>query len=711
MESQIGPYQVTAELGRGGMGVVYKARDTALERFVAIKVLADKVAGDAELIARFQREARSAASLNHPNVIQIYNIGEYEGQPYFVMEFVEGESLSQLIRKHGRLEPQLAARILVQAASGLAAAHEKEIIHRDIKPGNLMIDRRGNVKIADFGIAYMAEMGKKLTGTGQFLGTPGYLSPELCQGLTLDGRADIFSLGVVFFEMLTGSQPFQADSPFAMIHKVVQSPLPNVRELNPAVDDETVAILQRMVAKNPAERYDDCHALIADLEQCFGVQTYRTLGDRPASGAAAAVSPDLSATLTDADMKPTEFAPVPAPTATSLNTVPPPPPAFPEQNPEPANASRPAPPPAVPEQNPEPANARRPAPPPATAAKPQRAGALALVAIAALLVIGAVAVAFQLGRSGGEPPPETAAGSSVTETLDSTTPLPPAESAMQAGGDAVGTQNHTQNETGPNDVKQNNIAHEQPGNLVDVDQATPTAAEPDAVASAAKHQVVAEPAGSQQPAATDSAQKDREPETTPVETTTFQAADTPTDAADSPQIKRPKQRLSSQDNSPRPRTAGNRQRREKPKVPNVVVAVLGDPVLAEPLRGRIEEYLAGDDYPVLALADMADPSHLIRQEPIPFVRLRQALKRHDTDVLILIRLDHRGERELRFMGRAETAWQAQVQLDVLSLYRPLPLGSRAGEQLLEYTTLNANQKAKIAALKIYQQVETFMSAY
>ncbi len=694
MESQIGPYQVTAELGRGGMGVVYKARDTALERFVAIKVLADKVAGDAELIARFQREARSAASLNHPNVIQIYNIGEYQAQPYFVMEFVEGESLSQLIRKQGRLETQLAARILVQAASGLAAAHEKEIIHRDIKPGNLMIDRRGNVKIADFGIAYMAEMGKKLTGTGQFLGTPGYLSPELCQGLTLDGRADIFSLGVVFFEMLTGTQPFQADSPFAMIHKVVQSPLPNVRELNPAVDDATVAILQRMVAKSPDERYADCHALIADLEQCYGVQTYRTLGDRPADGAvaAAAAAPDLSATVTDADVKPTEYAPAPLPTATSLNTPPPPPP-LPDQNPA-GSADAPVPPP----------------PAAAAAAKSSRTGLFAFAALLVLLVIGAVVVAFQFGRFQGEPTPQPLASSTVGDPADAATAVPPAGSTAQVGDEPAGA-----NEIAAQpDPVASTAVQKGSGPLSKSTSSDRPTVEPTADTSAAENRVASESAASPPPspslADSRTAQGD-EPDETPVETATFPATDTVADTTASPRIKRPVQRSSSQDNSPRPRVAGNRKRRAKPKVPNVVVAVLGDPVVAEPLRGRIEEYLSGDAYPVLALADMADPSHLIRQDPIPFVRLRQALKRHDTDVLILIRIDHRGERELRFAGRSQTAWQAQVQLDVLSLYRPLPLGSRTGDQLLEYTTLNAHQKAKIAALKIYQQVETFMGSY
>lgn len=707
MESQIGPYQVTAELGRGGMGVVYKARDTALERFVAIKVLADKVAGDAELIARFQREARSAASLNHPNVIQIYNIGEYEAQPYFVMEFVEGESLSQLIRKQGRLEPRLAARILVQAASGLAAAHEKEIIHRDIKPGNLMIDRRGNVKIADFGIAYMAEMGKKLTGTGQFLGTPGYLSPELCQGLTLDGRADIFSLGVVFFEMLTGSQPFQADSPFAMIHKVVQSPLPDVRQLNPVVDDATVAILNRMVAKNPDERYADCHALIADLEQCFGVQTYRTLGDRPTDGAVpvAAVSPDMSATVTDADVKPTEYAAAPLPTATSLNTQPPPPP-IPEQNPadtagtpmaQQAPVSKPIP------------------PPPAATAKSSRTGTYALGALLVLLVIGALGVAFQMGRDQSEPVPPDDTSSHIAASSDPATPVPPTGSTEPVEPEPAGVgQGASDNHPAVGDPAVGVAMQTGSGQITEPSSGNQPADEPTAAAAMVNSQTPSEPTGSSSPpspAAAGSTVQVTEPDETPVETTTFQAADTPTEATESPRINRPKQRMSSQDNNPRPRVAGNRQRRAKPKVPNVVVAVLGDPAVAEPLRGHIEEYLSSDAYPVLAIADMADPSHLIRQDPIPFVRLRQALKRHETDVLILIRLDHRGERELRFGGRSQTAWQAQVKLDVLSLYRPLPLGSRTGDKLLEYTTLNANQKAQIAALKIYQQVENFMGSY
>ncbi|CAM2006266.1 serine/threonine-protein kinase [Acanthopleuribacter pedis] len=720
MEEQIGPYQVVAELGRGGMGVVYKARDSALERFVAIKVLGDKVADDAELIARFQREARSAASLNHPNVIQIYNIGDHQGQPYFVMEFVEGLSLSQMIRKEGRIEPQTAARILVQAASGLAAAHEKEIIHRDIKPGNLMIDRRGNVKIADFGIAYMAELGKKLTGTGQFLGTPGYLSPELCQGLPLDGRADIFSLGVVFFEMLTGQQPFQADSPFAMIHKVVQSPLPDVAQLNPEVDAHTIDMLNRMVAKKPEDRYPDCELLIRDLEQGFGVQTYRTLGDRPARDlAAAGPAVDESKTATDANMVPTEYVPAaaPPPLPTEASLGPPPPPVPPAETVATPSASGPPTNPSTsaatgPIAGPSPAgkvtakpqSAPPTGPPPRSVASSGGRGKAGLmIAAAAFLVFGVGAVLWW-GRQSQEAGP--------TETADTRQaqkqPTDTAAAANQSGVLPTEPATDPQNQASPESDATVIGADPQPN------KKGPTADMPPPIQTPQTARAAGEPAAIPQPQAqpNSTAMAANQPDE-PVETTSFPESEPALQAsdADQPQITRPRQRMAAKSDQPQPRVPGQRAVRAKPEVPNVVVAVLGDPTISGPIRVHLENHLSRDDYPILALDDMRDPSDLIQQQPLPILRLRQALKRHETDVLVLVRVDERGERNISFRGRNQTAWQAQVQVSVLSLHQKRPLGRLQGTEMLEYTNLSAGPKAKIAALKIYQQVSEYMEAY
>src|SRR5687767_6370314 len=186
MKTKIGHYDIVTELGRGGMGVVYKGHEPALNRYVAIKVLSPALAHDESVKERFLREARSMAALNDPHIIQIYFIGEDDGQPFFAMEFVEGESLSSYLKRETRMAPREAARAVYQTAQGLATAHDKGVVHRDIKPGNLMLDQKGRIKIADFGIAFQNGLSKKLTSTGEFVGTPGYLSPEVCTGQRVD---------------------------------------------------------------------------------------------------------------------------------------------------------------------------------------------------------------------------------------------------------------------------------------------------------------------------------------------------------------------------------------------------------------------------------------------------------------------------------------------------------------------------------------------
>jgi len=268
MKTQLGHYDIVSELGRGGMGVVYKGYEASLNRYVAIKVLADSLAHDASVKERFLREARSMASLNDPHIIQIYFIGDDEGQTYFVMEFVDGESLGSVLKREGKLKPEQVAKIIFQTAQGLAAAHDRGVIHRDVKPGNLMLSGRGMVKIADFGIALTTQdFSQKLTSTGEFVGTPGYLSPEICLGKPVDQRSDIFSLGIVMFECLAGRMPFTDESPLGLMLEVVKADIPDVCTLNAEVDAELSRILRRMIAKEPADRYQSCHELVADLQQ------------------------------------------------------------------------------------------------------------------------------------------------------------------------------------------------------------------------------------------------------------------------------------------------------------------------------------------------------------------------------------------------------------------------------------------------------------
>src|SRR5947207_8689715 len=247
---KIGHYTIVSELGRGGMGVVYKARDASLNRFVAIKVLGEQLTEDATFLQRFVREAQAAAGLSHPNIVQIYFIGEDNGHPYFVMEYVSGRSLDQLLRAEGRIDNPRASQIILQAAHGLAAAHDMGIIHRDIKPANLILDDRGLLKIADFGLALPVDAHTQLTATGMFVGTPGYLAPEQCRGEKADHRTDIYALGITYYQLLTGTPPFKGESPLALLKQILDEEPPDVTTVNPDVDPESRRILQKMICKD-----------------------------------------------------------------------------------------------------------------------------------------------------------------------------------------------------------------------------------------------------------------------------------------------------------------------------------------------------------------------------------------------------------------------------------------------------------------------------
>jgi serine/threonine protein kinase/HJR/Mrr/RecB family endonuclease len=266
MKTHVGHYEIIAELGRGGMGVVYKGYEPSLGRNVAIKELSAALAHDPLVVERFLREARSMAMLNDPHIIQIYSIGQENDQPFFVMEFVDGVSVAALINRDGKLSPGDALKILHQTAQGLGVAHDRGVIHRDVKPANLMISQRGQVKIVDFGIALAnQEVDAKLTSQGELVGTPGYLSPEILLGKSVDERSDVYALGIVLFELLIGRTPFSDVSVYKLIQAVVESDVPDVRELNPTIDAELAALVAKMLSKDPDQRYQNMHELIVDL--------------------------------------------------------------------------------------------------------------------------------------------------------------------------------------------------------------------------------------------------------------------------------------------------------------------------------------------------------------------------------------------------------------------------------------------------------------
>ena len=268
MKTRLGHYEIIAELGRGGMGVVYKGYEPSLARYVAIKELSPALAHDEVIVERFLREARSMAKLNDPHIIQIYSIGQEDEQPFFVMEFVDGASVAELIKREGRILPSDALKIVEQTAHGLITAHSHGVVHRDIKPANMILSQRGQIKIADFGIALANhDMHNKLTSQGEFVGTPGYLAPEALLGKQVDQRSDVYALGVVLFEMLTGRTPFSNSGVYQLMLDSVQSEVPDVREFNADIDADVAAMLTKMLHKNAADRYQSMTDLLADLEK------------------------------------------------------------------------------------------------------------------------------------------------------------------------------------------------------------------------------------------------------------------------------------------------------------------------------------------------------------------------------------------------------------------------------------------------------------
>lgn len=258
----LGPYKIEEILGQGGMGTVYQAFDTSLHRVVALKVLDDEHARNVEVVDRFQREARAAGSLTHPNITHIYSIGEQRGFNYFAMELVRGSTLSDLLKQQERISEELAIDYLLQVARGLRAAKQKEIIHRDIKPSNLILSEDGLIKITDFGLAKVVTSSIDITATGVIVGTPLYMSPEQGKGETLDHRSDIYSLGCTFYHLLAGTPPFTGDSAMNIIVSHITQPPPRLDLGGSAVAGRLSSIIERMIMKNALDRYQCYDSLI-----------------------------------------------------------------------------------------------------------------------------------------------------------------------------------------------------------------------------------------------------------------------------------------------------------------------------------------------------------------------------------------------------------------------------------------------------------------
>ena len=260
-----GRYRVLGRLGVGGMATVYLAEDSSLGRKVALKVMAERYAEDGEFVERFRREAQAAARLNHPNIIAVYDRGEADGRPYIAMEYLQGRTLKQVIQAEGPLPPERAIAIAMQVLAGLRYAHEHGVVHRDVKPHNVLVGDDGRIKVTDFGIAHAGD--PQMTEVGSIVGTAQYLSPEQARGRAVGPQTDLYSLGVVLYEMLAGRVPFEGDSSVAIAMQHVSDQPPPLRALAPDVPESLALVVAHAMLKDPAQRYGSADEFAADLDR------------------------------------------------------------------------------------------------------------------------------------------------------------------------------------------------------------------------------------------------------------------------------------------------------------------------------------------------------------------------------------------------------------------------------------------------------------
>lgn len=270
---KIGRYIVKSELGRGGMATVYRAFDPSFDREVAVKVLPREMLHDPQFRSRFEREIKMVAALEHPAIVPVYDVGDEDGQPYFVMRYMNGGSLSDGIEK-GKFSIQDTARIIEKIAQGLAYSHRKGIIHRDLKPDNILFDDIGDPFISDFGVAKLTESSGGLTGSG-VIGTPAYMSPEQAQGSEIDSRSDVYGLGVIVYQMLSGQQPYSADTPMGVVVKHITEPVPEILNILPTLPHEVDNIIKTALAKDKTQRY----ATTIDLAKALNLLAFGSEGN------------------------------------------------------------------------------------------------------------------------------------------------------------------------------------------------------------------------------------------------------------------------------------------------------------------------------------------------------------------------------------------------------------------------------------------------
>src|SRR5437764_4938858 len=269
-----GRYRLEARIGAGGMSTVFRALDETLQRQVAIKLMNREVAADSDQLERFRREARAVARLSHPHVVTVIDAGEDEGRPFIVFEYVEGETLKERIRRYGRLPVAEAMAYAIEIGRALMAAHHERIVHRDVKPQNVLIDPEGRAKVTDFGIARSLEL-DGLTAAGRVLGTTDYVAPEQAIGEGATEQSDVYSLGICLWEMLTGDVPFKAANQVGVAMKHVREPLPDVQHLRPEVSSVLASVVDRATRKELRNRYATVDEMVHDLEQALAIEARR----------------------------------------------------------------------------------------------------------------------------------------------------------------------------------------------------------------------------------------------------------------------------------------------------------------------------------------------------------------------------------------------------------------------------------------------------
>ncbi len=309
----IGKYRVVQRLGRGGMAEVYRAYQTTLDRYVALKVILPQLTADPDFLKRFEREAKNVAALRHPNIIQVFDFDVEAGQPYMVMEYIEGDALNRLLAKlaqRGQTLPEAQAlRVVREIAQALAYAHKQNVVHRDVKPANVMLDKSGRVVLTDFGVAKMVG-GETLTATGTATGTPAYMSPEQALGAAVDQRADLYALGVILFELITGRVPFEAETPLAIMLQHAHAVRPSPRQWQPNLADGLERLILKSLARDPGER-------------CQSAEEFLGYLNNPAA-AAQIIVPASALTPGDPAARPSSpAAPPAAQAASNAETVPP----------------------------------------------------------------------------------------------------------------------------------------------------------------------------------------------------------------------------------------------------------------------------------------------------------------------------------------------------------------------------------------------------